>query len=570
MRRFKRRVSKFTSSVVTFINRPFKALRPRNRTGRFSRLPKKTMAWLNSTTKSVLKFEGTGYSFERSDGQVLLREWPSWKNFVNPIWWFAWTWKFVLNWFRTRPYNGLILAIPSIVLLVVFASGLLVASNLSRSRESVQYRRLLAQSIETKNFELARLSADALVRMYPGSLEEAYNRAQVEYLAGKPANARTMMEDLALSGRSFQAAMWLANSVGDRLKFSEWTKEQKEDYYRWLNTAALISPADPIPKRALGDLFRALGDNRSAYANLLPIAETDSETELIVVFLEKELGLVEEAKRRAKKLVAQLEPKIAKQAQDSTLRSHLASLYVLLGRENDAVGLLQDGLRLATKSEEISELKRSLTEALVLDSQRIARSDKTPRGMIRRFDRLREAVAIDPTNALLLEVVTQTSIELADTSVPELIVLREAIVQGVAPDTSHFILGTVLLIKGNVSEAQSHLEIALKNNPNLPGLLNNLAHAVANQENPDLERALRLANAAVDGLPNHPYLRETRGQILFKLGKYQECIADLEAALAAVELRPVVRESLAKAYDEVGLKDIADRHRELLAKEKLK
>ncbi|MFN3190753.1 MAG: hypothetical protein ACE361_09545 [Aureliella sp.] len=82
------------------------------------------------------------------------------------------------------------------------------------------------------------------------------------------------------------------------------------------------------------------------------------------------------------------------------------------------------------------------------------------------------------------------------------------------------------------------------------------------------DRVLRLSNAAVRELPNHPYLRETRGAILLRLERYVDAIADLEQALRAKELRPQVRESLAQAYEALGDTEIAKRQRELKAQGK--
>ncbi len=62
-------------------------------------------------------------------------------------------------------------------------------------------------------------------------------------------------------------------------------------------------------------------------------------------------------------------------------------------------------------------------------------------------------------------------------------------------------------------------------------------------------------------MPDHPYFRDTRGQILVKLGRYQDAIPDLEVALQAPELAKDVHRALALAYEGLGLKDLAEAHR---------
>jgi predicted Zn-dependent protease len=190
--------------------------------------------------------------------------------------------------------------------------------------------------------------------------------------------------------------------------------------------------------------------------------------------------------------------------------------------------------------------------------------DNSPRSLISSLDLLRQAMNYDPVNPHLMEAIIQACLRASKSDNQELKVLKEAIVQGLHSDTAHFILGTIAINEGRDKEAMYHLEISAKSNPNLPGVLNNLAYLIANSDSPDLQRALRLSNAAIQSLPNHPYLRETRGQIHLKLGNYTEAIADLEMGLSAVEIRPSIRRGLKEAYTALGQDDIAKRQQELL------
>ncbi len=62
-------------------------------------------------------------------------------------------------------------------------------------------------------------------------------------------------------------------------------------------------------------------------------------------------------------------------------------------------------------------------------------------------------------------------------------------------------------------------------------------------------------------MPNHPYLRETRGQILFKMKKY-----GMQLAILSLHFRPTnwpepIHRSLAEVYDALGQKELAEEHR---------
>ncbi len=114
---------------------------------------------------------------------------------------------------------------------------------------------------------------------------------------------------------------------------------------------------------------------------------------------------------------------------------------------------------------------------------------------------------------------------------------------------------------------KTQLELALEREPNAPVILNNLAVALA-QNNDDLEKALSLVNKAIEKWPNHSYFLETRGQIHLKLAHWQDAISDLEQALNTQELRPAIYPSLAAAYEKTGAKDMTELYQRLAGETK--
>ncbi len=88
---------------------------------------------------------------------------------------------------------------------------------------------------------------------------------------------------------------------------------------------------------------------------------------------------------------------------------------------------------------------------------------------------------------------------------------------------------------------------------------------MAAKEGADLAEPLRLVDAALELLPEHPYVLETRGQILLKMGRYRESITDLEKSLARISessLQALIYPSLIKAYESLGLTDMAKKYRQ--------
>jgi Flp pilus assembly protein TadD len=81
----------------------------------------------------------------------------------------------------------------------------------------------------------------------------------------------------------------------------------------------------------------------------------------------------------------------------------------------------------------------------------------------------------------------------------------------------------------------------------------------------DLEQGLALANRAIEIEPTNAEYRDTRGQILLKLGRWAESVADLEVALNGMPDDPSIHQSLALAYDRLGKPALAEFHRQSLA-----
>ena len=79
------------------------------------------------------------------------------------------------------------------------------------------------------------------------------------------------------------------------------------------------------------------------------------------------------------------------------------------------------------------------------------------------------------------------------------------------------------------------------------------------------------ALAIVDRLAHEPALRgyhllpSVRGDLLHKLGRYQEAVQDLEFALPLLPDPSRIHQGLAEAYRRQGLKVLAEQHERLAA-----
>jgi uncharacterized protein HemY len=80
---------------------------------------------------------------------------------------------------------------------------------------------------------------------------------------------------------------------------------------------------------------------------------------------------------------------------------------------------------------------------------------------------------------------------------------------------------------------------------------------------PELDRALRVVNEALDRYPNQANLRDTPGRVLLKQKKWKEAVIDLEGALPVLGSNAGLHQALADCYEQLGQKDLAAEHRRL-------
>ena len=97
---------------------------------------------------------------------------------------------------------------------------------------------------------------------------------------------------------------------------------------------------------------------------------------------------------------------------------------------------------------------------------------------------------------------------------------------------------------GNLAEGISGFRQVLASNPDDVGVLNNLAWALALNEEPHTEEALRLINHAIDVQGSHPSLLDTRAVILIRAGRLDEAIGDIQAATGMATQSPTLPQSL--------------------------
>ncbi|MDB4385810.1 hypothetical protein N9Z47_00455 [bacterium] len=180
-----------------------------------------------------------------------------------------------------------------------------------------------------------------------------------------------------------------------------------------------------------------------------------------------------------------------------------------------------------------------------------------------QMDFLTKAINTDPDYTAVYSRMIQLFVEARESpeQAKKIRNLFEQLVTGNNPTAlAHFALSNILWIEGDRGSAEFHLEQAYLINNNFVVIINNLAWILAHGENPDLERALELAETAVRRVPENPRFRDTLGTVLLKSDEHRKAISELQLALKGVPDKNAVHQKLAICYKSLGMNDLALLH----------
>jgi predicted Zn-dependent protease len=485
---------------------------------------------------------------------------PRLTDYFNPILWFAWGGLFVWRWLLTRPYLSLGAALPA----VIVGGGLaLVAVNLSRRpvnwRTNI-YRNHLRTAIAADDVDTARLAFTTLASLSPRQMDLQFQRLLFEASQGQLELAREQARRLVVSSQHGPAALWLAKDFltdSNRERFSE----DKLAQVRGLLELAVSKSEGTARDEARQMLVRfmdATGAAGDAHRLSDELASADQRYALQAALRSYQAGDIERSRRLSAEAEDYFRQMLADQPFNFDARVNLVRALQLSGSfdEREGIGIFQDGHRLTGDDRFLV----GQAELAVLRYNRLSKesSEDEEQTLIERFQLLDLALSAAPDNPLVLGAVSELLLSQQSVSSQELESVRFKLLGQVGEELASFVAATKAMQEGNDAEALRLFNQIAARNPGLPSVLNNMAVVIANSPGGDLEQALVLSEQAISRLPNHPYLRDTRGQILIKLGRYDEALNDLEAALAAPELHAETLPAMAEAYRGLGNTDLAE------------
>jgi tetratricopeptide (TPR) repeat protein len=370
---------------------------------------------------------------------------------------------------------------------------------------------------------------------------------------------------LALDDSVGEAAVWLLEKEFSPIDWERWDEKKRDRFGKLLEVAAKEFPDNPMVSTVYADYLLIKGERDRAILEIAKLVAFQPARALQGAMLLRQAGRESQAETMIRQGAETLKKRGDEEPENAEVALVRAQFAVFLKRYQDAIELLARTAKLSDDQ----RLRTGMAEVFVLWSRDQEGVTNSTERFARQLTLLNRATQIAPNHPLVLTDLMSVVLQCSDDKNPKVAELREVLVQGVAPEMAHFIRGTSAMMNDDIETATLHLELAAETLEMVPAVLNNLAVAIASRDDSQLERALMLANKAIDKTPNQPYFYETRAQIFLKLKRFQESIVDFERAMTAQALRPQVHRGLSVAYGAMGQKELADRHNDLaLAAEK--
>ncbi len=463
-------------------------------------------------------------------------------------------------WWKSRNSTLFLTGLPGIVVLVAFLVVYLTARAESYDKAKImsRYKAAAERAVKEQRFEEAKLYFERLVQFPNVEHEVLFEYAKVSQKVGDfpkmAAALRTLSPDY--DAVFAPAHLWQATQL---LSLQNYTEADVELARTHLLHAAKLRPDDVNANRLLGEIYFSRKDFKASLPYLQKILRVNPGHNLMAAMVCIELGDPVLARRYATDGLSHFREQCSKSPKDVTARLKAAECCIILNQFKEATTFLIDGLAV----EPSPELSRALAQTFALWSDSIGQSENPDSSL--QFELLSSGVKANPDEPMLFERILKILLAGGNTGNSAREFLLENVAAGRATGLSHLLLGAYAHASGENDEAKKHLQIAFDSMEQADVAANNLAWLLwQSEEEQNRKRALALIEPVIEKNPGEMRYLDTRGHVLMSLGQYREAIVDLEKYIAEFPENSFTHGTLAKCYDEIGLKDVADAHRRKL------
>jgi len=458
-------------------------------------------------------------------------------------------------WRRTRDYVRLMLGLPALLALAllggygVFLYGWKPAHAESRSYEVAR------TAFQGQDFERARVAYQSLIQLGGKDRQEYAYRLMLSLVRlGKDRDAAVMALVLAPPNRPGYAPahLFMARSL---LGGTNVGRAMVETAATHLERVLTSDPSNLEAHDLLSQIYMSTGRMDAAKRHLLELVSTSGDAMLRLAVVMSAEGDANGTRYWAERAAKFFRGKVEQTKTDDVAnRLALANALVL---QEDFSGAW-DLLAKAGKEFKNPAYKAALARTAADWAQNLAQ--RSPGDLAKRFKILQQGLDANPRNqALIVQLVGLTTLTGSEAEQAR-DMAKQMLVEGSNSGLVHFCLGSLAWQRGESEKAYEHFRLAYELAPDMPDIANNMALTLTLQSKPDYARALVIADSVIKRQPNNPSYRETRGQILVKLGKHHEAIQDLAFALPLVANKSGTHRALAECYRHLQMEDLAGEH----------
>ena len=420
-----------------------------------------------------------------------------------------------------------------------------------------RYRQGAQAAMDANDIPRAKTFFTRIVNEHQLSDQDRLNWAMILSNTGEPLQAQQVLDELAPDDRlgflpaHRVKALSLAAQLG--------RKQDAETLRKLHSQLEFVGDNSPQINHAWALYYLAVDQTDTALGYLGAAAKADPQFLLMIADINERKGRQTARDRALKQAEEDYRRVVARDPLNVENRVKLARVLARLKKYKEAEQTLRTGLRL-TKD---IYLRQAAADYYVMRYDLASRDGKP---FSEQFAFLQKALTQDETYLTVYERLIQLYQRQADKA--EAASIKAALMQAVAGDEpsamAHFALSNLYWIEGDLDKAQWHVRQAYELDPEFVLVINNLAWMMAHKEDPDLERALTLAETALKTAPEDPRFLDTYGSILVLQEKYDDAITALQKALPTndPQVSKSIHEQLAVCYEAINQPELAKLHYE--------
>lgn len=486
--------------------------------------------------------------------------------YFNPLNWLRWIGQFVTAWLLSRPWRSTPAAVPALCMLIIVVTVFVATLSNDADWRGGLLDRQLASAVEREDYDTAEILLVRKLEHSPGDQKIAHRLALTKELQGDFDEAKALMEDLTWNRKFEPAAKWLlANSFANK-RWDDLSDKEREEFGRLLAMIYEESPEEPAVLQLYADHLVAKRDFQKALPLLAKLAGDQPMRGLQAAAMARSENNEPAAKHLAERTLRVLEKRLSEEPTNAQISLAVVQTQLFLKQFAEAKRTMEIAISRSKEAKERQQLGFVMGDVIVAWVASIEEVESpTSEDRVNVLQLLQGGVGYAPNNPRVLALVADKVLASLDDDDEQIAALRKSLVQGSSPGISHFIRGTASLMQNDYDSATRSLELAAKELPRSGAILNNLAVSLSMRDDKYLDRALQISEKAIEQTERPaPHFYETRGQILFRLGRHLDAIPDLEKALPVPELAKEAHRSLAECYRELGETELSELHLEAI------